>query len=109
MRDYSVADGGGSDSQRATTSLGIVRLVLVHVPGPINTAHRERLRDCVRVVGKEDLVLAIGVNCTAPELIAPLIEEIRSESEKPIVVYPNSGQKWNAADRCWVGKQHAED
>lgn len=75
----------------------------------LHTAHGERLRDCVRVVAKEDLVLAIGVNCTAPELIAPLIEEIRSEAEKPIVVYPNSGQKWNAADRCWVGKQHAED
>jgi homocysteine S-methyltransferase len=56
-----------------------------------------------------DSVIAVGVNCTAPHLIAPLIEEIRSESEKPIVVYPNSGQRWNAANRSWAGNKEMSD
>jgi homocysteine S-methyltransferase len=32
-----------------------------------------------------------------------LIAELRAASEKPIVVYPNSGEGWDAQARCWTG------
>jgi len=44
------------------------------------------------------------VNCTPPELIVELIAELRAASNKPIIVYPNSGEGWDAAARCWTGK-----
>lgn len=49
-------------------------------------------------------VVAVGVNCTAPEHVAALIRRARAVTAKPIVVYPNSGEGWDAAARRWVGR-----
>ncbi len=54
-------------------------------------------------------VVALGVNCTAPEHIPSLIEEIAGETTKPIVVYPNSGERYDAATKRWVGESSPED
>ena len=43
------------------------------------------------------------MNCTAPALMPALIAELRSATGKPIIVYPNSGEGWDAAHRCWTG------
>lgn len=48
-------------------------------------------------------VVAVGVNCTAPRYIPTLIQVIRAATSKPIVVYPNSGETYDAARRCWQG------
>ena len=49
-------------------------------------------------------VLAIGVNCTAPQFVAPLIAEIRRAAPcKAVVVYPNSGERYDARDNSWHG------
>ena len=45
--------------------------------------------------------LAVGVNCTAPEHVAELAARLRSTTSKPIVVYPNSGEAWDASARRW--------
>lgn len=45
-------------------------------------------------------VVAVGVNCTKPEFISPLIQRI--ESRLPRVVYPNAGRTWDAQARCWL-------
>lgn len=68
-----------------------------------HTAHGDELQECARRLSREPAVTAIGVNCIAPRLAAPLIAEIRSSSEKTIVVYPNSGQTWDPVGRCWTG------
>lgn len=66
-------------------------------------AHGELLRDCASHVANLPQTIAIGVNCTAPRLIPALITEIRAVTDKPIIVYPNSGEGWDAARRCWIG------
>ena len=48
-------------------------------------------------------VLAVGVNCTAPEHLDELVGRIRAATPLPIVVYPNSGEGWDAAARRWTG------
>ncbi len=49
-------------------------------------------------------VLAIGINCTAPRLISRLIDQVRAAApNKAIVVYPNSGEKYDAEDHSWSG------
>jgi homocysteine S-methyltransferase len=68
-----------------------------------HVAHGERLRDCARSVSQFPQMIAIGVNCTLPALIPALIGELRSATDKPVVVYPNSGEGWDAAHRCWIG------
>ena len=49
-------------------------------------------------------VLALGVNCTAPQFVTALIGEIRAAApDKAIVVYPNSGERYHAATNSWSG------
>lgn len=45
--------------------------------------------------------MAAGINCTAPELISGLLES--APSSIPYIVYPNSGRKWDAVKKEWIG------
>jgi homocysteine S-methyltransferase len=72
-------------------------------PDSEHVAHGERLKNCAEEVARFPQAIAIGVNCTAPALIPSLIRELRTATNKPIVVYPNSGEGWDAAHRCWTG------
>jgi homocysteine S-methyltransferase len=47
-------------------------------------------------------VIAVGINCTAPRHIASLIEAVRPATSKPIAVYPNSGESYDAEAKCWL-------
>lgn len=68
----------------------------------LHTNHGERLAEAAAELDKEPQVVAIGVNCTAPEHISSLIRQIRQNTAKAIVVYPNSGEGWDAERRCWI-------
>jgi homocysteine S-methyltransferase len=52
-------------------------------------------------------VVAVGVNCTAPEHLDELVGRIRAATALPIVAYPNSGEGWDAVERRWTG--HGRD
>ena len=54
-------------------------------------------RDC-------DTVIAVGVNCVDPADALTLVRSARSASGKPVVVYPNSGETWDASRRRWTGE-----
>lgn len=53
----------------------------------------------------EDLpnLAAVGINCTAPRYIPDLIAVARAVTRKPILVYPNSGEQFDAAHNVWIG------
>jgi homocysteine S-methyltransferase len=72
-----------------------------------HVAHRELLRECAALVSALPQTVAVGVNCTHPALIEELIGEMRAVTEKPIVVYPNSGEGWDAEKRVWTGASDA--
>jgi homocysteine S-methyltransferase len=66
--------------------------------------HGERLADCVALLDDSRQVAAIGVNCSAPAFITGLIRAARSATSKPILVYPNSGEIYDAATYSWHGE-----
>ena len=68
-----------------------------------HVSHGEQLADCGRLLDSESQVLAVGINCTAPGLIAKLVRQLRAVTGKPIVVYPNAGQTWDSVARQWRG------
>ena len=68
-----------------------------------HVAHGELLRQCAGAVAALPQTVAIGVNCTHPSLITNLIAELREASDKPVIVYPNSGEGWDAEHRSWTG------
>jgi len=49
--------------------------------------------------------IAVGINCTPPELITELL--LSAKSDKPFVVYPNSGKSWDAIKKEWIGSRGA--
>ncbi|WP_263358912.1 homocysteine S-methyltransferase [Acidicapsa ligni] len=65
--------------------------------------HGESLCACAEFAAGLSQTVAIGINCTQPAFIPGLIAELRRASDKPIVVYPNSGEGWDAEHRCWTG------
>lgn len=66
-----------------------------------HTWNGERLEQCARVLDVFEQVAAIGINCTAPQYIDSLIDEIRGGTDKPVVVYPNSGEIYDTRTRSW--------
>jgi homocysteine S-methyltransferase len=48
-------------------------------------------------------VFAVGVNCIAPHDASELVELAATISGKPVVVYPNSGERWDARRHEWSG------
>jgi len=63
----------------------------------------EPLAECIDALEGCGQIAAIGVNCTAPQFIAPLVAVAASRTAKPIVAYPNSGEIYDAAAMCWHG------
>jgi homocysteine S-methyltransferase len=49
-------------------------------------------------------IAAVGVNCCHPSEVLAAIAAARQVTDKPIVVYPNSGESWDAKNRTWVGE-----
>ena len=73
-------------------------------PDGVHTSQGEPLADCARAVDNIDNVIAVGVNCVHPRVVATAIAELSRGTEKPIVVYPNAGEVWDAGSREWRGK-----
>ena len=64
---------------------------------------------CARYLERAEQVVAVGVNCTAVGHISPLIRELRRATDKPVVVYPNSGETYDARRHAWTGHRSGGD
>ncbi len=62
---------------------------------PVEAAVAQAER-CARIV-------AVGVNCVSPALVAPLLARCAAATAKTLLAYPNRGDRWDAASRRWVG------
>lgn len=69
-----------------------------------HVAHGENLADCSALIGASEQIVAVGINCTHPQFAATLIRAAKSGTAKPIIVYPNSGEAWDATTRRWTGR-----
>ncbi|PWI41324.1 homocysteine S-methyltransferase [Streptomyces sp. ICBB 8177] len=49
-------------------------------------------------------VIAVGVNCSTAADAERAIPIAREVTGKPVVVYPNSGERWDAGARAWRGE-----
>lgn len=53
-------------------------------------------------------VVAVGVNCTAPQHVADLLGWLCTATDLPLVAYPNHGREWDGEHECWVGEAGAD-
>lgn len=62
------------------------------------------LAEAFGLVAGIDQVVAVGVNCCDPADADRAVEVAAAASGKPVVVYPNSGEEWDADGRAWTGE-----
>ncbi len=62
----------------------------------------EPLDEAFAMAASVDEVIAIGVNCTTPAVARDAVP--LAGAHGPAIVYPNSGQSWNAGTRAWEGR-----
>ncbi|WP_328677211.1 homocysteine S-methyltransferase [Streptomyces sp. NBC_00343] len=62
------------------------------------------LEEAFALAAEADEIIAVGVNCCAPEDVEGAVEIAARVTGKPVVVYPNSGETWDADARAWTGR-----
>ncbi|MEU0004390.1 homocysteine S-methyltransferase [Streptomyces sp. NPDC006314] len=94
--------GEGAALLRAVRGLGVPAWLSYSVDGR-HTRAGQPLEDAFAAAADVDEVIAVGVNCCAPEDVEAAVEIAARVTGKPVVVYPNSGEAWDARARAWTG------
>ena len=63
----------------------------------------EEISSCAEWLDNHKQVAAVGVNCTAPKYMESLISEIKKGTNKPVILYPNSGEEYLSDSKTWNG------
>ncbi|MDO4936506.1 MAG: homocysteine S-methyltransferase [Sutterellaceae bacterium] len=59
------------------------------------------IEEVFAVCGNHPLVDAVGINCIKREMVAEALERIASVTDKPMIVYPNSGETYDPTTKSW--------
>ncbi|MGH7919805.1 MAG: homocysteine S-methyltransferase [Candidatus Dormibacteraceae bacterium] len=89
----------------AIAGLGVPAWLSYSIRGD-RTCAGQPLAEAFAVAAGAPDVVAVGVNCCDPPDVLGAIAIAREVTAKPIVVYPNSGEVWDARARRWVGGAH---
>ncbi|GAA3293946.1 homocysteine S-methyltransferase [Streptomyces cinereospinus] len=92
----------GAALLRAVRGLGVPAWLSYTVAGG-RTRAGQPLEEAFAPAADVDEVIAVGVNCCAPEDAAAAVATAARVTGKPVVVYPNSGETWDAGARAWRG------
>ncbi len=59
------------------------------------------LRDVAAYLNAQPQVIAVGINCIALDSVTPALQQLQRLTEKPLVVYPNSGEQYDTNSKSW--------
>lgn len=71
---------------------------------PVHISDGTPFAECVAAVEGSERVLWTGINCTPPDLAAALLEQGAVVARRPFIVYPNSGETYDAGSGGWHGQ-----
>ncbi|WP_067974622.1 homocysteine S-methyltransferase [Mycolicibacter icosiumassiliensis] len=94
------------DLDEAAALVGLVQAVnvpawLSYTIDGTKTRAGQPLAEAFAVAAGVPQIVAVGVNCCAPDDVLAAIEIAREVTGKPVIVYPNSGERWDAGG--WAG------
>ncbi|KAI8574512.1 hypothetical protein RHMOL_Rhmol01G0360300 [Rhododendron molle] len=75
----------------------------------VNVVSGDSLLECVAIAEASKKVVAVGINCTPPRFIHDLILSMKKVTSKPILIYPNSGERYDADRKEWVQNTGVRD
>ncbi|MFF7359536.1 homocysteine S-methyltransferase [Streptomyces sp. NPDC008125] len=87
---------------RAVAGTGTPVWLSYTVAGGLTRAGQPLREACAQAAGN-DQVIAVGVNCCDPAEADAAVRCAAEATGKPVVVYPNSGERWDARSRRWTG------
>jgi homocysteine S-methyltransferase len=95
----------------ALAILGAIEDLKLDVPAYISFSCKDgehisdgtSIRDCASALNEFSNVVAVGLNCTAPKYVESLIQILTKSTDKPVIVYPNSGEIYNPFTKTWSG------
>ncbi|MFD6435214.1 homocysteine S-methyltransferase [Streptomyces venezuelae] len=87
---------------RAVRGLGVPAWLSYSIAGT-RTRAGQPLDEAFALAADADDVIAVGVNCCDPRDAGAAVALAARVTGKPVVVYPNSGEAWDAAARGWRG------
>ncbi|MFJ2740054.1 homocysteine S-methyltransferase [Streptomyces sp. NPDC087440] len=87
---------------RAVDGCGVPVWLSYSIEGE-RTRAGQSLAEAFALAAGNDQVVAVGVNCCRPEDVDRAVEVAARQTGKPVVVYPNSGEEWDATARGWRG------
>lgn len=94
------------DEARALVSLvegtGTSAWLTYNVEGGYTRAGQP-MSEAFAVAAEVPEIVAVGVNCCRPEEVSAAVATARRATDKPVIVYPNSGEGWDAARKDWTG------
>ncbi|CAL9562795.1 Homocysteine S-methyltransferase [Streptomyces sp. enrichment culture] len=88
---------------RAVRGLGVPAWLSYTVTGD-RTRAGQPLEEAFALAAEADEVIAVGVNCCAPEDVPGAVGTAARVTGKPVLAYPNSGESWDAGARAWDGR-----
>jgi homocysteine S-methyltransferase len=68
-----------------------------------HTCEGQSIGECVSSLNDYPQIISVGVNCTRPAYIASLLRSMRDRTDRPLLVYPNLGEHYDACARQWTG------
>ncbi|MEV1024828.1 homocysteine S-methyltransferase [Streptomyces sp. NPDC050264] len=88
---------------RAVRGLGVPAWLSYSIEGD-RTRAGQPLEEAFRLAADAAEIVAVGINCCAPQDADRAVSLAARITGKPVVVYPNSGETWDAGARRWVGR-----
>ncbi|WP_420036328.1 homocysteine S-methyltransferase [Streptomyces sp. cg28] len=88
---------------RAVRGLGVPAWLSYSVDGD-RTRAGQPLTEAFALAAEAPEIIAVGVNCCVPEDVDHAVGLAAEITGKPVVVYPNSGETWDARARRWIGQ-----
>ena len=61
------------------------------------------LKEACKILSELQNISVIGVNCIDPLITSDIIKKLKDYSSKKILIYPNSGEKYNNYTKKWDG------
>lgn len=61
------------------------------------------IKECAALFARHPQIVGIGINCTPPRYLVSLIAEVKADApDTPVVIYPNSGEKYDGTLGGWL-------
>lgn len=87
---------------RLVDGIGVPAWLTYNIAGE-RTRAGQPMTEAFAVATNVPEIVAVGVNCCAPDDVTAAVTAAREVTGKPVIVYPNSGEGWDSQRHQWIG------